>query len=411
MQLHKLHKGILLTAVFILLLEAKFFAADADSVVFQNDSTFTIEGVQKELGTEGEWIKVTKDEIDPDAVNDKSSGLDNELNTDWVWRPYNVQEGWSPYSNGYWEYTNCGWMWVSYYNWGWRTCHYGRWWWSSRWGWVWSPGFIWAPAWVVWMYNDGYCGWYPISPWARWHHGSGYWCNGMRYKVRCWTYVEKKHFVDPIPVITPVVDPSGIKEIVSTGKVDDKTYITKTGVHNNGPEVISVENATGRKIAVDNVTKYNNVKQYNDKTDDEYTNSVKRNDKKENEDVNNNSGKYNNNTNDKNYDDKKNYGEKNEDEKNNVNKNDDSKDYDNNKTNDNGNNNTGKNNNGNNGKKSDKHYTPPKDDSPGQYTPPKKETHKHTKPKYEQPKQDKPRDESGNRDNESNRESRDNGKK
>ena len=197
----------------------------ADSVVFQNDSVFTIEGVQEELKNDGEWIKVSKDEIDPDAVTDRSGGFDEEINTDYVWRPSNVEEGWSPYSNGYWVYTNCSWMWVSYYDWGWRTCHYGRWWWSDRWGWVWSPGFVFAPAWVVWMYNDGYCGWYPISPWVRCYDYHEYRCHHMRYKGRCWTFVEIRHFADPIIPRVASVDPKHNPAIVTVCTYDGNPKI------------------------------------------------------------------------------------------------------------------------------------------------------------------------------------------
>lgn len=146
----KTYLKVMLTAVILLAASSKLSAGTSDSIIFQNDSTFTIEGVQNELQQDGEWIKVTKAEIDPEGVTDNGGGFDDEINTDYVWRPRNMEPGWTPYSNGYWSYTDCGWMWTSYYSWGWRPYHYGRWWWSDYYGWVWSPGFIWAP--------DGLCG-------------------------------------------------------------------------------------------------------------------------------------------------------------------------------------------------------------------------------------------------------------
>lgn len=236
----------------------------ADSVVFQNDSTFTIEGVQEELSKDGEWIKVTEAEVDPNGVTE-SEGFDDEINREWVWRPKNMEPDWNPYTYGYWEFTNCGWMWVSYYSWGWRTSHYGRWWWSEYYGWVWSPGYVWAPAWVVWMYNDGYCGWYPISPRIRYHHHYGYRCHRMRYHVKHWRFCHKRDFADPLHPPVLVVDPGQNPVIVSTSQFSGRVKVTKTGINTEGPEVKDIENATGKTFDQKNVTKFNNIKIIEDK--------------------------------------------------------------------------------------------------------------------------------------------------
>ena len=408
----------------------KYFFNGADSVVFQNDSTFTIEDVKEELSTEGEWIKVNKEDIDPEAVADESGGFDPEINTDYVWRPRNVDPDWSPYTNGYWQYTNCGWMWVSYYTFGWRTCHYGRWWWSPVWGWVWSPGFVWAPAWVVWMYNDGYCGWYPISPWVRWHHGYGWRCHNMRYKVRCWTFVEKKVFADPIPKIKPIIDPMHQTEIIKNSLYEVNPTISITGVNTGGPKVDDVEKKIGKKVSEENVTKMNNVKNYTGgKTDDDV--------KKVKDDNNNNNTRKNNTgiVNDKNSVGKKSDGNNStgndNGRNNNWNSGDNGKKNENNTGNNNtgnnntGNNNTGKNNDGwkgdngkknndkNNEKKSDdnvKQYTPPPQNTPPQYTPPKQDPPKQTPPKNDPPKNDPPKGNNSGKNNDGNG-SNDNGKK
>src|SRR5690242_5527597 len=55
----------------------------ADSLIYENDSTFTIEGMHSELQNDGEWIKVSPAEVDPDGVTDGSGGFDNEINTDY----------------------------------------------------------------------------------------------------------------------------------------------------------------------------------------------------------------------------------------------------------------------------------------------------------------------------------------
>src|SRR5450755_1180171 len=75
---------------------------------------------------------------------------------DWVqvegygycWHPNNVDEGWAPYTDGYWAYTDEGWTWVSYEDFGGITYHYGRWTPIEDNGWCWVPDYEWAPAWV-----------------------------------------------------------------------------------------------------------------------------------------------------------------------------------------------------------------------------------------------------------------------
>lgn len=361
-------------------LTPKLSAGIADSVVFQNDSVFTIEGVKEELKTDGEWIKVTKGEIDPNAVADKSGGFDEEINTDYVWRPTNVEAGWSPYTNGYWTYTNCSWMWVSYYHWGWRTHHYGRWWYSDRWGWVWSPGFVWAPAWVVWMYNDGYCGWYPISPWVRYHYEYGYRCNIIRYRVTCWTFVETRYFADPIPPRVPIVDPRGHNtSIIKSSVFDGNPNITNTGVNNNGPKVKTIEEVTGKRMAVNDVGMYNNTGKYpetsiNVKKIDERTDTWKNNNEIKNNDPNRNKDGGTNNSGDKEV-----WYKHNNDGDNGTKTKDPNKNNEGNKNNEvNKNKDPNKNNDGNNNNDGNKQYTPPP--TPPKQDPPKNETKKESPP-------------------------------
>lgn len=111
------------------------------------------------------------------------------------------------------------------------------------------------PAWVVWMYNDDYCGWYPISPRIRCHHHWGWRCHGMRYKTRCWTFVKKKDFQTPIThqvAIDPGVNPT----IIKTTKYDGVLTATNVGVKGSGPGVKEIETSTGIVVTKDDVTKY-----------------------------------------------------------------------------------------------------------------------------------------------------------
>jgi hypothetical protein len=223
-----------------------------------------------------ERIQVKEDEIDAESVTGGTNEFDDNLNTQYVWRPRNVEENWSPYNNGYWSYSSCGWMWNSYDRWGWRTCHYGRWWWSPIWGWVWSPGYVWASSWVVWMYDDDYCGWYPLSPRVRCHEHH-YNCNHVRFRVRHWTFCHRNSFTE---VITPrvIVDPAGNHNILTKTKFHSNIEITKTKVNNAGPPVSEIEKNTGRKIQTEDVNRYNNtgiVNGWNNKDDKRNDNDKK----------------------------------------------------------------------------------------------------------------------------------------
>lgn len=80
------------------------------------------------------------------------------------WRPTGVEADWRPYADGYWEWTDVGWYWVSDEPWGWACYHYGSWVYDANYGWVWIPGTEWAPAWVTWRQSPDYIGWAPCGP-------------------------------------------------------------------------------------------------------------------------------------------------------------------------------------------------------------------------------------------------------
>ncbi|MEM7009501.1 MAG: DUF6600 domain-containing protein, partial [Thermodesulfobacteriota bacterium] len=82
----------------------------------------------------------------------------------YIWQPYNVGPEWKPYSDGRWQWSDQGWLWISYEPWGWATYHYGRWVFDDYAGWVWIPGTTWAPAWVSWHESPDYIGWAPLPP-------------------------------------------------------------------------------------------------------------------------------------------------------------------------------------------------------------------------------------------------------
>lgn len=72
------------------------------------------------------------------------------------WYPAYVSSTWRPYCDGYWEWTDAGWYWVSSEPWSWACYHYGRWLYDPYYGWLWVPGTEWAPSWVSWRDGDDY---------------------------------------------------------------------------------------------------------------------------------------------------------------------------------------------------------------------------------------------------------------
>ena len=70
-----------------------------------------------------------------------------------------------PYTNGHWEYTDIGFVWVSAEPFAWATSHYGRWAYSNAYyRWAWLPDTQWGPAWVEWRETGDYFGWAPLAP-------------------------------------------------------------------------------------------------------------------------------------------------------------------------------------------------------------------------------------------------------
>lgn len=126
----------------------------------------SLEVFESTLASDGKFVSVTRDEIDPDNnVSGETVNCDEDIYVNVIWIPNSnyVYAKWNPYTNGRWVLTKYGWMWKSFYRWK-STYHYGRWWYSHKYGWVWSPGRRWAPAWVIWGHHKHYIGWHPISP-------------------------------------------------------------------------------------------------------------------------------------------------------------------------------------------------------------------------------------------------------
>ena len=79
----------------------------------------------------------------------------------YMWQPYYMGAGWSPFMNGAWAwYPQFGYAWVSPYPWGWLPYRYGSWNFVPGYGWAWAPG----TAWTAWSPVTGVN--HPPTGWA-----------------------------------------------------------------------------------------------------------------------------------------------------------------------------------------------------------------------------------------------------
>lgn len=205
------------------------------------------------LSPVGEWIQITKDEIDEEVSDGDGQGYssfqDPETEFLFIWRPKDTDENWRPYINGQWVYTDHGWLWASNESWGWAVFHYGRWWNSPKYGWVWLPGKVWSPAWVQWRISDDHIGWCALSPKAKWKGEEG--LNDAAYKYKNkdgdWVFVEKTKFQNVINANEVLAVSKNTNLISNSQRFLDIRFENKIMV-NNGPDVKDVEKRTGMII-------------------------------------------------------------------------------------------------------------------------------------------------------------------
>ena len=139
-------------------------------------------------------------------------------------------------------------MWVSDYSWGWRPFHDGRWYLDATYGWVWTPDTVWAPAWVNWRECDGYYGWAPLPPGARFEAGLGFRWHGRHVGVdfefglaeRDYCIVPAEHFCD-VSLSINLLPPKRRTVIYNQTTIIQKNYVYNDNrIINNGPPVEQV---------------------------------------------------------------------------------------------------------------------------------------------------------------------------
>jgi hypothetical protein len=170
-----------------------------------------------------------------------------------VWQPEVYTRDWNPYYDGHWECSDVGWVWVSDYAWGAVPYHYGTWVLDPGHGWVWVPGYTWAPSWVVFRTGPDYIGWAPVPP--------GF-SVGASFNVGddpdLFVFVGAGDFLAP-RVRTRVVPIATARTVIRNTTVVNNITIDHDVVVNRGPDVRTVERATGRKVDVRSIERVSRV--------------------------------------------------------------------------------------------------------------------------------------------------------
>ena len=166
----------------------------------------------------------------------------------WVWHPNRMPEDWRPYSYGYWECTEMGWVFVSDHPWGWACYHYGRWLNTPDNGWIWLPGTVWAPAWVAWRTGGEHIGWAPLPPDPHYHHASVVIVEEKHFQLD-FVFVRGGHFREPArpALFVPAAQHATI--INQTTNITQVNVVNNT-VINNGPQISQVQKIVNKPVNV-----------------------------------------------------------------------------------------------------------------------------------------------------------------
>ena len=170
-----------------------------------------------------------------------------------VWQPAVYRPGWNPYYDGHWEYSDCGWVWVSDYAWGAVPYHYGTWVLDPRFGWVWVPGTTWAPSWVVFRTGPDYIGWAPVPP--GFSVGASF---TLGDDPNLFVFVGAGDFLAP-RIATRVVPVERTRTVIRSTTIVNNFTVDDDVVVNRGPDVRLVERATGKKVREAPIEQVRNV--------------------------------------------------------------------------------------------------------------------------------------------------------
>lgn len=216
-------------------------SASAESRAASIEPTPAEGEVEEDLGTEAA-ATLFREELEPygEWVELPVHGLG--------WTPSGLPADWQPYTRGRWAYTEYGATWLSDEAWGGAPFHYGRWLFDASSGrWIWVPGRRWAPAWVSWRYGNGWVGWAPLPPRARWHRHTGAAPARIGLAPRFYCFVRQRSFLasDPRRDFAP---PSRGAELLNATRNVTRYRALGGHVANESIPRTELEQALGRPI-------------------------------------------------------------------------------------------------------------------------------------------------------------------
>ena len=181
----------------------------------------------------------------------------------YCWRPAGVDAEWTPYSDGYWTYTDAGWTWVSYEEFGGIVYHYGRWTKVEDEGWCWIPDYEWGPAWVSWRKSDDYVGWAPLPAEAHWERerGISVWAD-TSYDIAPLNYSFCRFHDFGAPVLRPVIihRSENLVIINQTVNITNISYNSGAGyIFNGGLDYAYVNRFSRRQIPALKLVRNTNI--------------------------------------------------------------------------------------------------------------------------------------------------------
>ncbi|MDF1660064.1 MAG: hypothetical protein P1U58_20795, partial [Verrucomicrobiales bacterium] len=170
------------------------------------------------------------------------------------WQPrIAADQGWRPYLDGSWVWTDYGWTWSSNEPFGWATYHYGRWANLSHIGWVWVPDQQWAPAWVSWRQSHDHVGWAPLPPSRGAVREIDRDCD-LRYNLgpSSYTFIQTNHFSNRSyrSVCSPAERNSHhFRRSVNTTRIVQRHgYQHQVFAHRGGPACSKIEDAVNGRV-------------------------------------------------------------------------------------------------------------------------------------------------------------------
>jgi hypothetical protein len=156
------------------------------------------------------------------------------------------QDGWAPYRNGQWIYTDYGWTWKGADNGSWMIDHYGYWTRRDTDGghWAWVPGGYWLPSTVEWLRSGDYLGW-RASKVDRFSNALE--PENVRYSdPNEWNFVLADKIRGPLTV-KDFATPDKAKDLLVSAQPVDHTFTSYREIDRPGPDPAILKPEDGRK--------------------------------------------------------------------------------------------------------------------------------------------------------------------